>query len=137
MIYTFIVPGAARGKTRPRFNRAGHAFKHPADAFTEGVIREAFAAAYPGAQPLVGPLALEISAYYEIPASWPKAKRQSARWVTVKPDFDNLAKMISDALNGAAYKDDSAIAWSLIRKCYGDAAQTLVSIWELEPWPTP
>ena len=35
-----------------------------------------------------------------------------------KPDFDNLAKAIADALNGIAWKDDAQIARCVVEKYY-------------------
>jgi Holliday junction resolvase RusA-like endonuclease len=35
---------------------------------------------------------------------------------TKKPDFDNIAKIISDACNGIVYKDDAQIVHAVIAK---------------------
>ena len=39
---------------------------------------------------------------------------------TKKPDFDNIAKIICDALNGIAYKDDASIVSAIVEKYYAD-----------------
>ena len=37
----------------------------------------------------------------------------------VKPDWDNIGKIVCDALNGSAYKDDAAITDATVCKRYG------------------
>lgn len=49
-----------------------------------------------------------------------------------KPDADNVAKSILDALNGLAYKDDSQVANLLVFKQYGAENKILVEMEELE-----
>jgi Holliday junction resolvase RusA-like endonuclease len=45
-----------------------------------------------------------------------------------KPDFDNIAKLVSDALNGIAYKDDSQICYGVVQKRWADVAETVVTV---------
>ena len=45
---------------------------------------------------------------------------------TVKPDFDNIGKLIADALNGVAYDDDKCIVDAQVRKFYSDNPRTEV-----------
>jgi len=47
-------------------------------------------------------------------------KRTAPRMHVYKPDADNLAKFVLDALNGQYYKDDSQISVLIIEKRYGD-----------------
>ena len=49
---------------------------------------------------------------------------------TKKPDADNLAKAILDALNGVAYPDDAQIVKLTVRKRYGEADMVHVLIEE-------
>ena len=77
---------------------------------------------------------LQIIAYLKIPKSTTKAKR--AKMLsgeirpTVKPDWDNLGKLISDALNGVAYDDDKCVVDARVRKFYSDRPCTQVTISE-------
>ena len=48
-----------------------------------------------------------------------------------RPDFDNLAKGITDALNGLAFKDDNQIVEAHIYKRYGDPQKVEVEIKEV------
>lgn len=60
-----------------------------------------------------------------------------APWPTCKPDFDNIIKLIADALNGKAYVDDAHIAHAVVVKRWanpGEDAHTVVRILAL---PTP
>lgn len=45
-----------------------------------------------------------------------------------KPDSDNIAKAILDALNGVAYYDDSQVVGLTVKKEYGDSARVEVEI---------
>ena len=53
---------------------------------------------------------------------------------TKKPDADNIAKIIADALNGVAYRDDSQIAEMLIVRRYADIPVVAVEIQEIDAW---
>ena len=68
------------------------------------------------------PLAMHITAFYPIPASTSKKNKQLMRsgkiLPTKKPDADNIAKSICDALNGIAYKDDTQIVMLNILKAF-------------------
>ena len=63
-----------------------------------------------------------VRAFYGIPKSATKKKRAdiAAGLVrpTKKPDFDNVFKILCDALNGVAYADDAQIVQASIHKCY-------------------
>ena len=68
------------------------------------------------------PLAMCITAFYPIPKSTTKKDRQlicsGKLFPTKKPDIDNIAKVICDALNGVAYGDDTQIIKLSILKAY-------------------
>jgi Holliday junction resolvase RusA-like endonuclease len=88
--------------------------------------------------PLMGPLRLEVLCVYAIPVSWPKDKREAAArglvWKTSVPDWDNLGKLVGDALNRHAYDDDATIAIATVAKRYGSPERTVIRLTELEPW---
>jgi len=87
-----------------------------------------------GATMLDGPLELEFLAVFGVPESWSKKRRAAMlyRPVTKRPDFDNLAKLASDALNGIVYKDDAQIAEASIRKRYGPQPKIVVRVSALD-----
>lgn len=73
--------------------------------------------------------------YVEIPQS--KSKKQKEKMITgeikpvVKPDVDNVAKSILDALNGIVYVDDKQIIELDIKKIYAETSWTEVKIKEI------
>jgi Holliday junction resolvase RusA-like endonuclease len=74
-------------------------------------------------QPFSGALQLEVMAVYPVPASWSnKARVDAMEGLThcmAKPDLDNVVKLVLDALNKIAYKDDVQIVRVNARKKYG------------------
>ena len=68
-------------------------------------------------------LRLNVHCYYPIPQSFSN-KKQGLCMIgkimpLVKPDIDNVAKTIMDALNGVAYNDDKQVTHLCIIKQYG------------------
>ena len=49
-----------------------------------------------------------------------------------KPDCDNIAKIVLDALNKIAYKDDSQVIELSVKKLYSEVAKVSVHIEEIE-----
>ena len=133
-LLVFEVPGEPAGKGRPRFARVGggmRAFTPEKTANYEAMMSWYAQAAMAGRPLLEGPLWVHVSAFFAIPASWPKAKIALARaglvYATKKPDFDNIAKML-DGLNGVAFGDDAQIADGRIIKRYSERPRIVVSI---------
>lgn len=54
-----------------------------------------------------GPVIISLVSHRHVPQSWPK--RRHGEQDTVKPDASNILKLVEDALNGIAYRDDSQI----------------------------
>lgn len=80
--------------------------------------------------PIEGPVRLEIRATFAVPKSYSARKRDATIWRphVQKPDGDNLAKQIGDALNRIAWVDDSQIADSRVIKLWGDRDETVVEV---------
>lgn len=134
---TITIPGEMRGKGRPRFSSRGGFARAYTDARTVSAENwvKACAVEQAGAQPICGPVSLGICIAVEVPASWPKKKRLDALagavFPTSKPDLDNCAKLIADALNGIVWKDDKQIVRMEIRKHYAETAQTVLTVAEV------
>lgn len=100
------------------------------------MVAQLAALAMRGQARLTGPLKLEVLAVYAIPKSWPPEKRQAALdgkvWKTSVPDWDNLGKLVSDALNLIAFGDDAQIVRASIGKRYGSPERTDVRISRLD-----
>ncbi len=57
-------------------------------------------------------------------------------WHTKKPDADNLAKAVLDAMTLLGFwKDDSQVAWMVVQKHYGAMGGVHVAIWDLAQQP--
>lgn len=81
------------------------------------------------------PLAVALTFVFSPPKSYTKNKlkavqRGELRYVK-KPDLDNLAKAILDALNDTVYKDDSQIINLSVNKEYGHTDHVLIKINEV------
>ncbi|WP_289687692.1 RusA family crossover junction endodeoxyribonuclease [Faecalibaculum rodentium] len=129
----FTVPGEPCAKGRPRFNRAtGHAATPSKTVRYEFLVRLSYMQQIGQSVQLEGPLSAEISAYFTIPKSASKKKRQQMLdgelHPTKKPDTDNLAKIVLDALNGIAYADDKDIVRLNVKKIWSEQPRVDVKI---------
>lgn len=121
--YEFTVPGKPFGKQRPRVARTGHAYTPKETVSYENLVRMTFVEKYPEVIPTGSPVILQVVAAFPIPQSWPKKKVRAALAGDIcpgKPDIDNVLKIIQDALNGIAYKDDALIWNATITKSYAE-----------------
>ncbi len=75
-----------------------------------------------------------IDVYMPIPKSFSKKKYEQALKgeirPVVKPDCDNIAKNINDALNGIVYPDDKQITCLTVNKFYSESEYVRVKISE-------
>ena len=135
MAVLFSVPGEPGHKGRPRFTRYGHAYTDKKTVEFENLVRVAFTQHVPGHQPYEGPCRVEIDAYFPIPVSTSKKRKafmmDGLIRPTKRPDCDNIAKAVLDALNSVAYNDDKQIIEMLVRKWYSDVPRTIVMIEEV------
>lgn len=128
-----VVAGAPRGKQRPRFVRAtGHAFTPQETRSYEAVLQLAAQQAMRGRPLLEGPVSVQISAGFPIPASWSiKRKDKAVRGLerpTVKPDADNIVKIAGDALNQIVWRDDRQIVECGIGKHYSVSPSLIIEV---------
>lgn len=136
MTVEFTVEGMVKPKERPRTRQInGHIQTYTPKGTREYELR--VKAAYPGFKTFTDGeyLSVHIDAYYPIPKSTSNANRVlmlSGRVrPTKRPDLDNIAKSICDALNGVAYKDDSQIVKLTVAKYYSDVARAEIRISEV------
>lgn len=101
-------------------------------------VKQSFKIAYPDHLPSVfyeKPLNVRIIVNVEIPKSFSQKKRAAAISGSIipitKPDCDNIAKNICDALNGLAYPDDKQIARLVVEKVYNTSPYVVLEIYEL------
>ena len=107
---TFEYHGEIRGQGRPRFRRAGkhvQTYENKEDTQYKADILAAYKAAAGAHSFGKVPLLVSIDVYRALPKSRPKSCH--SEFDTYKPDSDNIAKAVLDALNGYAFKDDAQI----------------------------
>lgn len=131
------IPGELRGKGRPRF--VPGRLKPVTDTKTrteeEWVRAHALSAKGRLHGPLIGALALHIDLALAVPPSWTKRERAEAlaglKLPTVRPDADNVLKLVSDALNGVLWKDDTQIADLRVLRRYVETPQATIAVWQI------
>ena len=132
MIYLEI-PGEPVAKGRPRVMRSGITFTPKKTMNYEVLIKELFIISKQ--KMLEGELQACINAYFQIPKSASKIKRAQMESAllrpTKRPDLDNIAKSILDALNGLAYQDDSQIVRLVVEKRYAEKPRVELTIQEV------
>jgi len=118
---SFTVPGQPQGKLRPRWSRT-RMYSPQKTVDYETYIKEMFVISYPDFVLLEGALEITITAWMMIPKSTSKkrAKLMIDRVIRPdkKPDWDNLSKVVGDALEGLAYKNDAQIVDGILHKYY-------------------
>lgn len=136
--FIISIPGEPKGKGRPRYTRNGHAYTPSDTTAYEQVVRLTFKGKYPQAIPFEKdvPLKVVICAWFSIPKSVSKTKRELMEKGYIKPtkksDADNIAKIILDSLNNIAYYDDSQVVNLQIIKKYSNLPCVDVLITEEE-----
>ena len=137
-VYTIHHDDKPRGTGRARTNPNGGRPFTPAATRTyaaqvRGQIERQLPIVGPGV-PLPTGVAVEMSivAGFPVPKSWPKDKRDRALAglirPTVKPDFDQIEKLIADCMTGLVYADDMQIVSSGVLKLYVASPRTVVTI---------
>lgn len=130
---TFEVP-FVKGKGRVRFvKQTGRTYTPDATAQAMYDIRSAYLAAGGTLAPKNAKIAVHITTLRPLPKSRPK--RIESEPDVYKPDVDNIAKLVLDALNGCAWHDDTQVTELMVDKCErmrGVTEETLVWIsWEV------
>ena len=125
MITHFIIPGTPVPWARARTNGKRFFTDPKVRAYKDAIALHAKAA---GCKPRKGPCTLIITAFLPIPASWSKKKQEAALNHSSKPDWDNLGKIVSDALNEIAYEDDSQVYWASVKKVYAKNPRLEVTV---------
>lgn len=135
MVYEFEVIGDIKGKARPRVNT------YTAKAYTPGntkeyetLIKQYFKIKYPRYVPLENRISVKIVAQFKIPKNTSKKNTENMLngeiSPTKKPDIDNIVKIILDALNTMAFKDDNQITKLEVEKIYGEQEKIIVKVEE-------
>ena len=119
------IPMRPFGKARPRVTRNGqHTFMPPQYEADKATLKMLF-----GDVPEHDRYSLDIVAIRAMPSSWSKARRakMASTYCTTKPDIDNIAGAVMDAL----FSDDSAIVGLSISKIWGYGDELKIEIGEV------
>lgn len=134
----FEVIGNPFGKQRPRF-RTGckKPFTPSKTEAHENEIVWRYKEKYGCTKfPPAAPLGIRIIAYMPIPKSTAKYKLpdmiSGKTRPTVTPDWDNIGKLVCDALNKVAYDDDRLICEAQVQKFYGETPKTIITVYTVE-----
>ena len=133
----FEIKGKVKAKQSFKFNRNGIKYT-PSDMIEySNLVKMSFINKYPAWNTEIfadNPLKVEINVYIPIPKSFSKKKKALALEgilrPTVKPDCDNIAKNINDALNRIVYNDDKQIVSLTVNKFYSNDEYVKVNISE-------
>ncbi len=130
----FFIPGTPKGQPRPKaFSRGGHAGVY--DPQTAGEWKQNVRDAAKKCGKSITEL-IPISLYLDFRISRPKGhygsgkkastlKSSAPDWHTGKPDADNLAKAVMDALNDCGFwPDDSLVCDLRVCKRYTDTRES-------------
>ena len=129
------IDGKPVAKERPRKSRSGVIYTPAKTQKYEKRVKECYRAQSGFRFDDGVPIDSRIYVYFQIPKS--TSKKNRAKMLsgeirpTKRPDYDNLGKTISDALNGVAYKDDAQIVDAQVRKFYGDRWKIVVVLQEV------
>jgi Holliday junction resolvase RusA-like endonuclease len=134
MIIRLTIPGEAVPQLRPRFARRGNytqTYDPPKSKDYKAYVR-ALAASVKPDRLIEGAVSVRIRVYRQTPAGWSR-KKSMAAWSgeirpTTKPDIDNLAKGIKDALTGIVWRDDAQVVSLTAEKWYSNQPGAIVEI---------
>lgn len=130
---SLTVPGEPQGKQRARWSP--HGTHTPQKTINyETYIKELFANKYRDFLPLESPLIMNLWIGLLIPKSTSKKKKMLMDEDFIRPikrpDIDNIIKVVFDALQGLAFKNDSQFIQVLASKYYTEKPRLEIVIYE-------
>jgi Holliday junction resolvase RusA-like endonuclease len=130
-----IIPGKPLGKQRPRVMRNGITYTPKKTVNYETLVRQLYIEKY-FQKKLSGPIKATITAFMYIPKSESKKRKKKMLSNEIRPtkmpDWDNIGKIVTDALNGLAYEDDKQIVEATVKKYYSEEPRVEVVIQEID-----
>ena len=140
MEYKFTVSGTPIAKARPKFRMVttkmgktfGTAYTPKKSVNFETSVHMAFTVTHGAVVPTELGVKLFIRAYFLPPKAAPKYKKKEIEQglvpVLKKPDIDNVAKSVLDALNTIVYTDDKLVYRLSVEKFYSFRPRTEVVV---------
>ena len=129
---SFTIEGEPTGKCRPRHGKYKTYTPHKTKAVENNI---AYFYKVNVGHYFDGYVKLKLDLYYSIAKSDSKKKKlmklNNELRPNKKPDIDNVVKLVADALNEVAYKDDTQIIELECRKFYSDIPRIEITIEDL------
>tara|TARA_R100000742_G_C4276226_1_gene97162 strand:- start:255 stop:713 length:459 start_codon:yes stop_codon:yes gene_type:complete len=130
----FTIKGSPVALKRHRHLRNGHTYDPSKQDKTDFLVKSLKSAPK---LPLNGPIFM----YIEFHIARPKSHYRTGKYKHLlkqgvllhcpkRPDIDNYAKLVLDALNGVFYKDDGQVTTLVITKVYSTEPKTVIKIEE-------
>jgi len=139
------VYGEPVGKGRPRASTInGHARMYtPSKTLSyEAKVKETYISSFGETKPSTKAYRVSIVAFFGLAkADYKKdgtlnghglRKVENIEHCHKKPDLDNIAKAVTDSLNGLLYLDDSQIVWLYVEKRFGETPRVEIDFEEIE-----
>lgn len=139
-VIKFEVPGDPVGKQRPRvvrnkFTRGVHTYTPQKTKTYEALVQMQAQRVY-DKEPTSNNVSVAIDAYFKVPKSYSKKRTEMCllqiERPSKKPDTDNIAKAILDAMNKVVYQDDKQVVSLHIEKYYSKDPKVVVNVIEQE-----
>jgi Holliday junction resolvase RusA-like endonuclease len=116
--FQVTVPGIPKAQGRPRAFRLGDGIRmydpETSRDWKRTVLDRVATAWGDRGAPIEGPVLIEL--HFDLPR--PKSLPKRVLHHTKKPDVDNLAKAVKDAIKGIVYRDDSQVVSLRVAKSY-------------------
>ena len=132
----FSIPGLPMGEGQSRLSKGGFEFTPVNILDYENRVKNVCIEKCEQRQAnYTGQVAVDITAFYPFSSSYPKKKQEQIRpgaRPTKKPDLDNIAKIILDALNHVAWQDDKQVVCMILTKNYAAVPCVSVGVHYLE-----
>lgn len=133
----FTIPGEPIAQSRPRATTVnGHVRMYDKKEMVDykGFIK--LMASQQCKTLMTGPLGLSIHAYRKMPKDFSKKKIALAiskyLYPSTKPDADNYAKSVMDALTGIVWADDGCVVELNVCKLYSDKPRLEIVVYEMK-----
>lgn len=127
----FCIYGEPQGKGRHR-TAGGHEYTPEKTTIYENLVKTEYRLQSGVRFADDAMLDVRILAYYTIPKSASQKKQRMMLDGIIrpikKPDYDNIGKVICDALNKIAYRDDAQVVDAQVRKFYSETPRVVVTI---------
>lgn len=139
--FCFTIPGVPSPQKRHRHFSVGKGTRtYDPSAKEKMSFLQHAQSCCPDMHPLQGALKVEIHFTFPRPDSHLKKdgslRKGKPKEMVYRPDLDNLTKLVKDAINGHAYKDDSQVIDLHVTKSWSSTdkqGSTRVGVYALEP----